>query len=346
MTSRAYKLSEDLPLVTIGVAVFNGGDDLVVALESLLAQDYPRIEILLCDDGSTDGSFEYCKEVVRRDPRCRLMRNSERLGIVGNYNRLIAEARGKYFLHADQDDRRSPTFVSRCVEVLERDPDAVLCHSHTGVVWPGIGGRLYHINTLDSLDGVRPVLSRYRRFLHHYSDTLIYGLVRLEALRSSRGWPQGLGSAARLVSRLVLVGPFRQIEEVLFWYTGKGRASRPNVTDEYARHFGGRRPPRFYRPFLGVAWSQSLGILESKRSMREQLALLLVLWAHVGSINLVKFIYRFLARVSRNRLPCSFTRICAEFVSSTRDFRFIDQDDAADVYSRVSPLLGSAGTER
>src|SRR5688500_7163050 len=107
------------PLVSIGVAVFNGGHELQIALESIEAQTYPEVEVIICDDGSTDGSLERCMEFADRHASWRVVRNPQRLGIVENYNRLISLARGKYFLHADQDDRRAPTFVSRCVEVLE-----------------------------------------------------------------------------------------------------------------------------------------------------------------------------------------------------------------------------------
>lgn len=332
---------QGFPLVSIGVAVFNGGEPLSLALQSLASQDYPRIEIIICDDGSTDGSVERCEAFAALHPYCRVVRNPMRLGMAGNYNQLIALARGKYLVLADQDDRRESTFVSRCVEILERDPEAVLCHSHTGVVWPTMESALYHVISLDSIDGVRPVVRRYWRFLRHYSDTTIYGLIRLNAMRRTRRWQEGLGSANRLLFELLLMGTFRQVPETLYWYTAKGLRSRPGPAEEYERLLGGRQMPRYYLPFLALAWSQTKGIANSDRTMIEKSRLFAVLWTHVVLVNATKLLYRFLWRVSGKRLPARFERRCAELVYSTSDLRFVVRPaDDREYYPEGWPLRG------
>lgn len=334
-----FRDSPDQPLVTIGVAVYNGGEDLEIALESLVAQDYPNLEIVICDDGSTDGSLERCVALADRNENWHVTRNPSQLGIVGNYNQLISLAHGKYLVLSDQDDRREPTFVSRCVEVLESDPDAVLCHSHTGVVWPGIRGDLYHVNTLDSVDGITPVVRRYWRFLRHYSDTAVYGLIRVDALRHTHGWQQGLGSANRILFDLLLIGTFRQVPETLYWYTATGLRARPIPEEEFARQSGGRQLPRMYIPFLALAWAQAKGIIRSRRTSAEKVQLIAVLWAHVAVLNTAKAIFRMLSWLMRGHVPTTIRRYCADLVYSTADLRFmIRPEDDHNYYPDGWPL--------
>ena len=321
----------DEPIVSIGVAVYNGSKTLGRAFESLTAQDYPHIEIVICDDGSTDGSVELCQEFSERHPNCRFTRNPSRLGIARNYNELISRASGKYFFFADQDDRRDPTFVSRCVEVLEGDAEAVLCHSHTGVEAAQDTSVLYHINTLNSVDGVGPVVLRYWRFLRHYTDTSIYGLIRLDALRRTAGWQEGLGSSNRLLFELLLLGTFKQVPDILYWYSTQG-LWRGNA-EEFARVSGGRSLPKFYIPFLALAWAQTTAIVHSKWSLAKRSALLLALWTHVALTNAGKAIYRFVRLMTGGRVPESLERFCTRLVYSTADIQFVTSpDDDPDHY--------------
>src|SRR5437868_5903865 len=99
------------PLVSIGCAVYNGEKTLVRALTPLVEQDYENIEIIVSDDGSKDGSREIFESFARRDPRIRILPFEKNVGVTENFNRLAREARGKYFMWADQDDIRDRTFV-------------------------------------------------------------------------------------------------------------------------------------------------------------------------------------------------------------------------------------------
>ncbi len=111
----------DLPLASIIVPVYNGQKYLRESLDSILAQSYPRTEILVLDDASTDGTpgvlAAYGESIhVYRQPRNR--------GIYGNANDGIAMARGEYVAVYHADDVYMPTIVEREVEFLERYPDA------------------------------------------------------------------------------------------------------------------------------------------------------------------------------------------------------------------------------
>lgn len=105
------------PLVTIGIPNFNYGRYLRQAVESALAQDYPNLEVLVSDNGSTDESAEVLANL--RDPRLRTWRNERNLGLYPNWDRLFGEAAGEFFKILPADDELAPTFVSRCIAALQ-----------------------------------------------------------------------------------------------------------------------------------------------------------------------------------------------------------------------------------
>ena len=96
------------PVISIGFPVYNGEDYLAQALDGLLAQSFGDFEILLCDNGSNDGSEAIARGYAERDPRVRYHRNAENIGAAGNYNLAFAQASGKYFKWTAHDDDHAP----------------------------------------------------------------------------------------------------------------------------------------------------------------------------------------------------------------------------------------------
>ena len=314
------------PLVTVGCAVYNGEETLERALASVIEQDYANLEILISDDGSTDRSLDISEAVARQNRRVRVIRNSRNIGMTENLNKLFREATGKYFMWADQDDIRDRTFVRKAVAALESDSAPVLCHSHTGV-FVGDPANLKQIVTLNGTSGVRSRVTRYRRFLRHYSDTAIYGLIRTDALRRTKLWRQDLGSANALLFELLLLGTFIQVPEVLYFYSGRGLRNRPSPREEYERQNAGKKMPWYYVPFFVLALNQTDGIVRSSLGLFEKTALLFILWGNVWTVGVIKLIYRLLFRVSFGHVPELITRVCESVVDSKADTVFVNGAD-------------------
>jgi len=91
------------PLVSIIVPCFNYGQFLSEALESLLAQTYPRWECIIVDDGSTDNTKEAVNFYVQKDSRFRYIYQVHR-GVSSARNRALKEAAGTYIQFLDADD--------------------------------------------------------------------------------------------------------------------------------------------------------------------------------------------------------------------------------------------------
>jgi GT2 family glycosyltransferase len=132
MSEGSQGRADSPPLVTIGVPVFNGARFLAGALTSAVEQDYGNVEIVIADNASTDGTDEICREFAKKHACVRWFRNSTHLDLMANYRKVLEAARGKYFTWLAADDLlTSPGYVTRCVAVMERAADVVLCGTAT-----------------------------------------------------------------------------------------------------------------------------------------------------------------------------------------------------------------------
>lgn len=104
------------PLVTICVPTYNGARYLSEALRCIEMQTYRNIEVVLCDDASSDETPSILKEYARCRSNVRLYRNSCNLGMVGNWNACAAYARGEFVKFLFQDDIIHPDAVAALVD--------------------------------------------------------------------------------------------------------------------------------------------------------------------------------------------------------------------------------------
>ncbi len=94
---------KDKPLVSVIVPVYNAGDYLEECLKSIGGQSYENLEIILVDDGSTDGSAERCDAFAQRDPRARVI-HQKNMGAAGARRNGVRTASGEYVCFVDADD--------------------------------------------------------------------------------------------------------------------------------------------------------------------------------------------------------------------------------------------------
>jgi len=118
-----------LPKVVALMPAWNAESFIVPVLESLAAQTYPNLEVLISDDASTDRTAAICEKFKARHANFRLIRQPRNLGWIGNVNALLRKAEGEYFFFAFHDDLLKPRYVERLVDALERNPKAVLAFS-------------------------------------------------------------------------------------------------------------------------------------------------------------------------------------------------------------------------
>jgi glycosyltransferase involved in cell wall biosynthesis len=131
------------PLVSVVVPIYNQAGFIRETVESVLAQDHPAVELILSDDGSTDGTSAILAEYARREPgRVKLVTSDQNTGIAGAFNRALDAHTGAYVAWLGGDDLMLPGKLSRQVAVLEARPDAIGC-CHDAEVFDSASGRSY-----------------------------------------------------------------------------------------------------------------------------------------------------------------------------------------------------------
>lgn len=126
------KPTEDVPVVSVLMPVFNAGVHLEPAIRSILDQDFADFELVIVDDASTDGSDQVIASFD--DPRIRVVSNAENLGVVGAPNRGLDLCRGRYIARMDADDVARPERLAVQVAFMDANPYVALCGSQVGIL--------------------------------------------------------------------------------------------------------------------------------------------------------------------------------------------------------------------
>ncbi|MBE6529793.1 MAG: glycosyltransferase family 2 protein [Ruminococcaceae bacterium] len=116
-------------IVSIIVPVYNVEKQLSRCIESLLAQTYKDLEILLVDDGSTDSSGALCDAYAKKDSRIQVF-HKENGGVSSARNLVLPLATGTYLLFLDGDDALDPDTVEKCVAAAEDGGFDAVCFGY------------------------------------------------------------------------------------------------------------------------------------------------------------------------------------------------------------------------
>ncbi|WP_040588952.1 glycosyltransferase family 2 protein [Allomesorhizobium alhagi] len=117
-------------LVSVLLPVYNAERYLIAAIESILRQDCPHLELIAIDDGSTDNSLAILERYRKTDDRITLVSRENR-GLIATLNEGLAMARGDLIARMDADDIAYPTRLSRQVALFDQQPQLAICS--TGV---------------------------------------------------------------------------------------------------------------------------------------------------------------------------------------------------------------------
>lgn len=219
----------EAPPVSLVIPTHNRSAWLRGAIDSVLAQDYPNLELLVVDDGSSDGTPSLLADYAGRHPedRFRFLRQ-DNAGQAVALNNGNAQARGEVLGYLSDDDLLAPGTVTRLIDELVREPDAV-------AVYPG-----YRVIDEDGkvVDTVKPIEYSPVEALRLHDTIIGPGcLVRRPALEASGGWDPALRWMGDLIlwMGVGLAGRVVRVPEPLaFWRRHTGAATA-QVDPEHAR---------------------------------------------------------------------------------------------------------------
>lgn len=151
-------------LVSVIVPVYNTGPYLPRCIESIIRQNYEKIELLLIDDGSTDNSLEICRKYMQIDNRIKVI-HQENGGVCLARNRGLREMRGDYFMFVDSDDAIETYIIEDAVRSFSRHP----CADMVVFGWKKIFENGETESYLPSNECVSDMESAVKTLLEHYN---------------------------------------------------------------------------------------------------------------------------------------------------------------------------------
>lgn len=242
---------ENKGLVSIGMPTYNRAHLLPRSLDSLLSQTYKNFELIISDDCSVDDTLKICQEYASCDSRIRYVRHSKNIGNIANFQYVITQARGEYFMWAADDDYWDKTFIEKLVLALEQNPKTSLAMSSYQRIFSG--GEIYDTvlfegkNNLSALNHKQLYEKVFRREpIHHCT----YGIYKKEFIDKifSRPKPNGIHWDRVFLGEVSLATRIASIPEVLFFKD----QNRVSLKKRYKEQALGRayREPFVYSKYL------------------------------------------------------------------------------------------------
>lgn len=202
------------PAVSVLLPVYNAEAYVGAAIDSILAQTFQDFELLIFDDGSTDGSLSILRDYEAKDSRIRVFSSPENRGVALAMNDLIEKARGRYIARMDADDICLPERLARQVKFLDSSPDHVV-----------VGTWVEHMNTRGQPIGIIQTPLHHdeidaSHLKGHCSIWHPSAMIRASSVRSVGGYHEDFPPAEdiELWLRLAEIGKFANIPQVLVRY--------------------------------------------------------------------------------------------------------------------------------
>ena len=205
--------TSESPLVSIVVPSYNAGPFLRAAIDSVLAQSYPRVELLVLDDGSTDQTRQILTDYGNRF----FWESHANRGQAATLNKGWEMAHGEILSYLSADDLLKPEAVSAAVELLGRYPDVVMAYGDYELI--DVAGRVLRTVNAPEFDYGAMV-----------GEVLVQPgpgvFFRRAAYRIAGGWDSSLRQIPDydFWLRLGAVGPFRRVPQVLAEYRMHGES--------------------------------------------------------------------------------------------------------------------------
>jgi glycosyltransferase involved in cell wall biosynthesis len=223
-------------LFSVGLPVHNGAERIEEVVRSVLAQDHARLELVVCDNASTDATEDLCRELARLDRRILYHRHPRNIGMLNNFTSVIRMAHGDYFRWIGDDDWLAPTFITRALEAFAEDDRRLLVTTRISYSAPSgsessdpsyDGARLASTDPIDRLEEMLRLLNESRLMV----DPL-YAAVRRESIAVI---PRRniLREDEVFATKLALAGPWGHVPEIL-----AGRSIRTERSAAVARRLG------------------------------------------------------------------------------------------------------------
>lgn len=244
-------MTSDNPKLSIGLPIYNGESLVGETLNALLSQTFEDFIIIISDNASTDSTENICRKYAQNDGRIQYYKSKENLGIARNFNRTFELSQSEYFQWTSHDDLYDPTYLEKCVEVLDNDRSIILCHTQAHII--DSSGQFLFAEDYQLRTASDKSWQRFGDLIcasHHQHRALEqFGVVRSIALKATSLMRYYAHADRAMLAELTLMGKFHQIPDPLFFYRDHTTQSVKTESKQYSSqnkkifNFSGPKPP-------------------------------------------------------------------------------------------------------
>lgn len=212
-------------LISVVLCTYNGIKFIAPQLSSIQNQTYKNLEIIIADDASTDGAYEWLQVKAREDDRIKLFKNKINIGFNLNFNNACNNATGEYIAIADQDDVWELDKIAVLFSAIQQKNDTVLVHCISARFEKEDKPHLKSHKLINHFNG-----NDARQFL---LKNIISGhnmLIKKKLLQSAIPFPKEVYYDWWLVINACSIGKIEAVEKILVWHrmhgnnaTGRGK---------------------------------------------------------------------------------------------------------------------------
>jgi len=208
-----------LSLVSVGIPTYNRPGGLRKTLESITRQTYKNLEIIVSDNCSTDPNVtKIVSEFTRYDQRIKYFRHSKNKGALNNFQFVLREATGEYFMWATDDDWLENHFIEYCHNFLSEYNEYSI-----------VGGQAVYVDqlgqvviksqllNLESDSQIKRVINYYKHISKGYGNTIFYGLMQKDLIAKAHLSGEFAGDSAT-VAEMAFIGKIKTLNSIHIYY--------------------------------------------------------------------------------------------------------------------------------
>jgi glycosyltransferase involved in cell wall biosynthesis len=201
---------ETYPKVSIGLPTYNSHGKLVDALDSIINQAYPNIEIIISDNCSTDDTQELCCKLAWKFPFIKYFRQNANIGLMPNFEFVLKQSSGAFFMWLADDDRLEPNVLKEYVRFLMNNSEYSLVSGRI-VYW--LGNHPFCCEKNFSLEMSSPSMRVFRYYLKVVYGGMYHGLMRRD-LANKISMTNRIGDDWHFVAALAFQGRIKNLDQV------------------------------------------------------------------------------------------------------------------------------------
>ncbi|MEM5872192.1 MAG: glycosyltransferase family 2 protein [Candidatus Aenigmatarchaeota archaeon] len=219
---------DNMPLVSVGIPTYNRPQGLKKTLECITNQTYTNLEIIVSDNCSSDPQVkEIIEAFTKKDKRIKYYRQETNIGPTKNFEFVLKQSTGEYFMWACDDDEWENSYIFECIRVFMKERDAVAVTTACYFVHNPTKGDRIVVKNLNTL-GINSFVEKVKIFIHYMynsPNTSFYSIYKSDILKTCR-LKNYFGSDWGFILQVLQYGDFvSSTNKVLYTYFYSGISS-------------------------------------------------------------------------------------------------------------------------